>query len=152
MIIRIRKRMAQSLLEYAILLAVLIAAFMLLQAIIKRGFSGSVKEASERMGRQWSPSNTTSEQERVPTADLVTIEETGTEAAGALSDILPLVGGGGITVVGATDNDAYSYTARVGHEFTSTTHEQTDRAIDEEMRSGEYGGHDGAYDDFAPAF
>lgn len=54
----------QSMLEYAILLAVVIAALVIMQMIIKRGYQGGLQDSSSKMGDQFSPSSTTTKTTR----------------------------------------------------------------------------------------
>ena len=68
----IRGRKAQSLLEYAVLLAVIILALMIMQIYIKRGYQGNIKLQADQVGPQYSPSHTTG----VITTNSTTISET----------------------------------------------------------------------------
>jgi len=56
----LRNSKAQSTLEYAILLVVIILALIGIQAYLKRGISGRMKESSDQIGEQFSPGYTTS--------------------------------------------------------------------------------------------
>ena len=49
-------RKGQSTLEYALIIAVIVAGLLLMQHYIKRGFSGRLKAASDDMGEQFDPS------------------------------------------------------------------------------------------------
>jgi hypothetical protein len=55
----IRKRKAQSTLEYAIIIAVVIAGLIAMQFYIKRGQQGRLRQATDDMGKQFDPVNTT---------------------------------------------------------------------------------------------
>ncbi|MFH1655892.1 MAG: hypothetical protein ABH954_04720 [Candidatus Omnitrophota bacterium] len=55
MLIRLRKKTAQSTLEYAIVIAVIVAALIAMQIFIRRGYMGSLKEGADSMGPQFSP-------------------------------------------------------------------------------------------------
>lgn len=55
----LRERKAQSTLEYAILIGVVVAALIGMQTYIKRGYSGKLKESADQMGEQYSPGHTT---------------------------------------------------------------------------------------------
>jgi len=51
-----RKRSkAQSIIEFAMMIAVVIAALMTMRVYAKRAFSGKLKEGSDRIGQQFSP-------------------------------------------------------------------------------------------------
>lgn len=54
----IRKRKAQSTLEYAIIIAVVIAGLIAMQFYIKRGQQGRLRSASDDMGKQFDPLHT----------------------------------------------------------------------------------------------
>ena len=52
-------RAAQSTVEYAILAAVVVAALLVVQIYMKRGFSGKLKESTDRVGEQFTPATAT---------------------------------------------------------------------------------------------
>lgn len=52
---------AQSTLEYAILIFVIIAALIAMQTYIKRGMQGKLRESTDQIGEQYSPGITTSD-------------------------------------------------------------------------------------------
>ncbi|MFC1510573.1 hypothetical protein ACFL49_02825 [Candidatus Omnitrophota bacterium] len=54
-----RTKQGQSTLEYAILIVIIIAALLSVQVYIKRGIQGRFKSATDDIGDQFSPSNTT---------------------------------------------------------------------------------------------
>lgn len=58
MFIRLNKR-AQSTLEYAVIIAVVVAGLVAMQVYIKRGVQGRLRQASDDIGEQFSPGNTT---------------------------------------------------------------------------------------------
>ncbi len=58
MLIRLKK--AQSTLEYALIVAVAAGALISMQVYIKRGLQGKLKAATDEIGEQYSPGNTTS--------------------------------------------------------------------------------------------
>jgi hypothetical protein len=60
MLIHINQKRGQSTLEYAVLIIVIIAALISIQAYIKRGVQGRLKSASDDIGDQFSPGNTNS--------------------------------------------------------------------------------------------
>jgi len=53
------KRRGQSTLEYAILVVVVIMALIGIQAYLKRGISGRMRESTDQIGEQFSPDFTT---------------------------------------------------------------------------------------------
>ncbi len=57
MFIRLNKR-AQSTLEYAVVIAIVVAALIAMQVYIKRGLQGRWKQAADDVGQQFSPSYT----------------------------------------------------------------------------------------------
>lgn len=57
MFIRLNKK-GQSTLEYAVIIAVIVAALIAMQAYVKRGLQGRLRQASDDIGEQFSTSNT----------------------------------------------------------------------------------------------
>jgi len=55
-----RKLKGQSALEYALVIAVAIVALIAVNAYMKRGMQGRLKESTDQIGRQWDPANFTS--------------------------------------------------------------------------------------------
>jgi len=53
-------RKGQSTLEYALIIAVVVAGLLLMQHYVKRGYSGRLKSASDEMGEQYDPATYTS--------------------------------------------------------------------------------------------
>lgn len=49
-------RKGQSTLEYALIIAVVVAGLLLMQFYVKRGYSGRLKSASDDIGEQYDPS------------------------------------------------------------------------------------------------
>ncbi len=49
----LRKRKAQSTLEYAILIVIVIGALITIQTYIKRGIQGRLRQATDDIGDQW---------------------------------------------------------------------------------------------------
>jgi hypothetical protein len=49
---------AQSTLEYAILIGVIVAGLITMQVYLKRGYSGKLRESGDSMGKQFSPGQT----------------------------------------------------------------------------------------------
>lgn len=58
MFIRLNKRKAQSTLEYGVVIAVVVAALVAMQAYVKRGLQGKIKESADQIGEQFSPEHT----------------------------------------------------------------------------------------------
>ena len=56
---RLRKNRAQSTLEYAILIGVIVAGLVGMQVYLKRGYQGKLKDSADSMGEQFSPGQTT---------------------------------------------------------------------------------------------
>jgi len=51
----LRQRKGQSTLEYALLIAAVVAGLLVMQMYVKRGMSGRVKSASDELGEQYDP-------------------------------------------------------------------------------------------------
>ena len=58
MLVKINQRRAQSTLEYAVLVIVIIGALLSIQNYIKRGVQGGLKSAADDIGDQYSVGNT----------------------------------------------------------------------------------------------
>ncbi|MCK9603366.1 MAG: hypothetical protein M0R66_03310 [Candidatus Omnitrophica bacterium] len=56
--LRLNKK-AQSTLEYALLIGVIVAGLIAMQLYLKRGYQGKLRESSDQIGEQYSPSYTT---------------------------------------------------------------------------------------------
>jgi len=56
---KLSQRKAQSTLEYAILIGVIVAGLIAMQTYIKRGFQGKLKDSADSMGEQFSPTGYT---------------------------------------------------------------------------------------------
>ncbi|MBM3244956.1 MAG: hypothetical protein FJZ15_04095 [Candidatus Omnitrophica bacterium] len=54
-------RRGQSTLEYAVIIAIVVAALIAMQAYMKRGLQGKLRSASDDIGEQYSPGRTTSD-------------------------------------------------------------------------------------------
>lgn len=54
----LKNKKAQSTLEYAILIIIVIGALLAIQLYIKRGVQGRLKQATDDIGAQFSPGNT----------------------------------------------------------------------------------------------
>ena len=59
MLRKLAERKAQSTLEYAILIGVIVAGLIGMQVYLKRGWQGKLKESADSMGQQFSPGQTT---------------------------------------------------------------------------------------------
>ena len=55
---RLHNRRGQSTLEYAILIAVIVAALLAMQTYMKRGYQGKLRENADNIGEQFTPENT----------------------------------------------------------------------------------------------
>ena len=60
MFIRLNQRRGQSTLEYGVIIGVVVAALIAVQAYVKRGLQGKMRQATNEIGEQYSPGNTTS--------------------------------------------------------------------------------------------
>jgi hypothetical protein len=63
MIRKFGKNKAQTTLEYAILIGVIVAGLIAMQTYIKRGYQGKLRESADSMGQQFSPGYTTTHYE-----------------------------------------------------------------------------------------
>ena len=55
---RLSKSRAQTTLEYAVLIGVIVAALIAMQRYLKRGYQGKLRESADQMGEQFSPGYT----------------------------------------------------------------------------------------------
>jgi Flp pilus assembly pilin Flp len=62
----------QSILEYAVITACIIAALVAMRIYIKRGISGGLKSAADQLGEQYDPGNTESDITIEQSSDIVT--------------------------------------------------------------------------------
>ncbi len=148
-----KNRRAQSMIEYAILLAVVISAFLLLQAIVKRGVSGGINDAASRMGDQYSVSNSVIQETRAMAEgeDHIIVEEGGIDSSDDLmtdliADAAADAGVADYDIVGAIDRGANSISSRVGHGYSTDTRQTTDSTIHEDHTSAEYEALDDEWD------
>lgn len=139
MFLRRNLHKAQSTIEVAILIAIVLSALLLLQGVIKRGFSGSLKEAADRMGAEpYSATGTTSKTIRTSNSDQDIYEEvnTSTTKAGNVGIDQFVPAGFGYTpkyVADIDTEDKYvSYTGRFGQDFT-TQHEERMDSLNQEV-------------------
>jgi uncharacterized protein (UPF0333 family) len=56
---RLSKNKAQTTLEYAVLIGVIVAGLIAMQVYLKRGYQGKLRESADSMGEQFSPGQTT---------------------------------------------------------------------------------------------
>jgi hypothetical protein len=129
-------RRGQSILEYSILLAVVIAVLLIMQAFVKRGYQGSLKSSSDKMGEQFSASGTTVKEEQKMTGDQNIVTEVGTttDMMNQFSGVNPT----GEATTGTLDKDAYSLNTRSGAVVEATTESKTESASQEKARFAEY--------------
>jgi uncharacterized protein (UPF0333 family) len=142
----ISRQKGQAMLEYAILIAVVIAALIIMQMVVKRGYQGNLKDSSSKMGDQYSVSSTSSKTVRtMPSGgsgggnDQIITEETATNVASAnfvprSSDFVEYTTGGPLKqTMGA---DILTATERRGGKQTIATASQTQAAKDEVVQFG----------------
>jgi hypothetical protein len=55
-----KRKKAQSTLEYAVIIACVVAGLLAMQIYIKRGFQGRFRESADSIGEQYSPTDTSS--------------------------------------------------------------------------------------------
>lgn len=129
-------RKGQSILEYAILLAVVIAVLLIMQAFVKRGYQGSLKKSADSMGEQFSADGTTIMENQSMTGSQDIVSEVATTAAtmNLFSDRVPT----GVTIKGTLDNDAYSLNTRKGGVITAISQTKTESASRESARLNEF--------------
>ena len=82
----LNNKKAQSTLEYAILIIIIIGALLAVQTYIKRGIQGKLKSSSDDIGDQYSPDNT--KIEKVVTSHSNTAESYGVTGQGASSTVI----------------------------------------------------------------
>lgn len=57
---RVCSKRGQSLLEHVVLLALLVAAILIMQFYVKRGYQGRLKQETDQLGQQYAPGRTSS--------------------------------------------------------------------------------------------
>ena len=62
----------QSVLEYAVIIAVIVLALGVMQAYVRRGLQGKFKVVADDLGQQYNPQNTTSELNLILEGDIQT--------------------------------------------------------------------------------
>jgi hypothetical protein len=145
---------AQSTIEVAVLLSIVLAALLMMQGIMKRGFQGSLKEASDRMGEQYSTSGSASRFQRTMLNDQEINEEVNTKrTAGAsvgIDQFIPAGFGYDPKYVG--DQGVYTYTSRFNQAYSTTQEEKMDSTALELYRYDDYQAAATTYPDFADPF
>ncbi len=126
------KRKGQSILEYSIMFAVVIAVLLIMQNFVKRGYQGSLKSSSDRMGEQFSAGGTTIKEEQTMETDQTVTSEVAT--TGTITSVLP----DGLSSKGVYDSGVYSYTHRDGVPIKSEVDSKTESARLEKARLTEY--------------
>ena len=128
----IKNKKGQSMLEYAILLAVIVAGIMIMNIYVKRGFQGGMKDAADKLGDQFSAGNTQVFEKRAMGTNQTIVENTATTAGTGI----------GAFVAEAQDvvsQGVYVLSEREGGQMTSTMQAKTDAAAIEKTRFKDYG-------------
>jgi len=108
------KAKAQAPLEYVVIFAVVIAALLIMHHFVKRGYQGSVKASSDRIGSQFSTSGTTIKTETTMRGN----ETTETEVL--------------------KRDDVYTSTVKTGGELKTVTQERSEPLALEKTRLSEH--------------
>jgi len=141
----IKIKPAQSILEYAILIAIVIAAVVVMQVYMKRGISGRLKESSDKIsgGQSFSASNTTTYEHSglVSAAKPRQITEmtgiNGTGVATLSTSVVQDLGGQDIGVKNIAADDAYSASTSTGGDTNSVSKMATDDASKEAFKAND---------------
>lgn len=75
----LRKNRAQGTLEYAMIIAVVVAALLAIQVYMKRGVQGKLRESTDQIGQQYSAGKMTSNYTTEQIAEMKTKETFGLE-------------------------------------------------------------------------
>ena len=129
-------RQAQSILEYAILIAIVIAAVVVMQVYMKRGISGRLKDSSDKIsgGESFSASNTTTKRISSQMKDRTIIEMTGTDAtSSSIAGTIGYVNSADIQNLNA--QGAYSAGSSAGGYTVSNSQSLTDEAAKEAFQA-----------------
>jgi hypothetical protein len=124
------RKKTQSILEYAILIAIVIAAVVVMQVYMKRGISGRLKESSDKIsgGEAFSASGTTTFQSSnmdISKPRIIT-EETGTDGnASAVASTMTYDGQSKMTKLGLKDSGGYSAGSSSGGDTASNSASRT---------------------------
>lgn len=130
----LRRNNGQSIVEYAVLLGVVIAALLIMQMFIKRGYQGGLKESADKFGEQFSAGGTTIHQTRSMVGDQSIAEEVATTPT--INQFATAEGMAAAT--GTIAKGAVSLNARSGATQVAETQTATDSAATERTRTGEY--------------
>lgn len=135
-------------LEYALLLAVIISALLIMQTFVKRGFQGRLKADADRMGDQFSASGTTRYEDRSMTTAQDIVEEVATtdDADTGIGAFVPAT----VALEGTVDKGVYSLNKREGGDSTTEIKQQTDSAKLEKVRWSEFQADE--FDDFTDPY
>jgi uncharacterized protein (UPF0333 family) len=133
----VRSKKAQSILEYALLIAVVVAAILIMQVFVKRGFQGQLKDASGRMGEQFSATGTkTLQTSNMTPGDVQQIvEETATDGnfSNFVDSAVRVTDAG--TITGDPSKSSYSVTKRAGGNQTVKSMSKTDNVEAEDFNA-----------------
>lgn len=145
---------AQSTVEIVVLLAIVLSALLMMQAIMKRGLQGSLKEASDKMGDQYSASGTTSRLKREMLNDQGIYEEVNTKesVAGSVGIDQFIPAGFGYVPKYVGDQGIYTYTQRFNQSYKTTSEEKMDSTALEKYRWQDYEDSATTYPDFPDPF
>lgn len=73
---QMRNKRAQTSLEYAVIIACIVAALLAMQVYVKRGIAGRLRSAADEIGQQYDPTNTVSDMTLELNSDVTTEVET----------------------------------------------------------------------------
>ena len=110
------KKKGQSLLEYGVFLAVVIAVLLIMQSFIKRGYQGSLKSSTDKIGEQFSTSGTTIKTKQTMVSPQVSITD----------------------VPANEESEYFTSTLTSGGEKTTVTEQKTDSIALEKTRLSDY--------------
>jgi hypothetical protein len=130
----LRRNNGQSIVEYAVLLGVVIAALLIMQMFIKRGYQGGLKESADKFGEQFSAGGTTIHQKRTMEGNQNITEEVATD--NTINQFATAAGMPAAT--GTIAGGAVSLNSRSGATQIATTETATDSAATERARTSEY--------------
>ncbi len=130
------RKKGQSILEYSIMLAVVIAVLLIMQSFVKRGYQGSLKSSADKMGEQFSAGGTTIKEESRMAEDQKINTEVATTADGIGAVTLPSTLD--YTPQHLVDKGSYSLNERLGVDVENMTDVKTDAASKEKVRLTEY--------------
>lgn len=112
--VTILKQKGQSTLEYALVIAVIVAALIAMQTYIKRGFQGKMKASVDDVGEQFSAGASTYEYNTTSTAE---------------SDETTLSGADVTALGGTTTSTSNSRQQRTGSEYVQTYGDADERWV-----------------------